>query len=199
MTQKGLLREKGSNEIIGITVFFSLEDPAAEYWIDKLGMTPMELGGLLAPTSVSDDRALKAALPERFDGDRGLYSANYFMLRQNEVLALHTLNQDELWFFHLGCAVRLHVFDPIERTYSVVTVGGDFDKGERLQAVAPHNQWFGAELVSPGYALVSCSLAPGFDPRDSRRPTAEQLAELKRMFPRQEAILDRLTGVTPAR
>jgi hypothetical protein len=165
----------------------------ADYWIEKLKMTPTGVGGQLAPTFVSDESLLSAALPERIHGDRRLYSANYFLLRENEILSLHTLNQDELWYFHLGSAVRLHIFQMTARTYSTVTVGGDFDKGERLQAVAPHNHWFGAELVRPGYTLVSCSLSPGFDHRDSSLPTARQLAELKKAFPLQVGIIDRLT------
>jgi hypothetical protein len=57
---------------------------------------------------------------------------------------------------------------------------------------SPHNQWFGGELLGPGYALVSSSLGPGYDPRDSCTPSADQIAALKAAYPAQAQIIDEL-------
>lgn len=62
-----------------------------------------------------------------------------------------------------------------------------------LHAIAPHNQWFGGELLGPGYALVSSSLGPGYDPRDSSTPSADQIAALKAAYPAQAQIIDQLS------
>lgn len=132
-----------------------------------------------------------ASLPERFAGDRHFYSTNYYLLKAGELLRLHALNQDEQWFYHQGSAVRLHIFSP-DGGYSTIDIGADLDQGQVPQAVAPHNHWFGAELLGPGYVLVSCSLAPGYDPRDSFNPTAEQLAALKQAFPAQADLIQKL-------
>jgi uncharacterized protein len=199
VTQKGLLRKKGGTEIIGITVCFSRRFPAAaqeaDDLIERLGLTPTGVGGHFAPGPGSEDTALRSALPERFVGDRYFFSTNYYLLKQGERLRLHALNQDEQWFYHQGSAVRLHIFS-LDGVYSTIDVGADLNQGQVLHAVAPHNHWFGAELLGPGYVLVSCSLAPGYDRRDSFNPTVDQLAALKQVFPAQVDLLQRLA---PAR
>lgn len=168
-TQKGLLRKLGGQDIIGITVCFSERypeaDSAAEQLIAKLKMVPTGIGGYLAPGPGGSANIIDAALPERYKGDRKNYSINYYLLKEGEVLRMHSLNQDEQWFFHQGSAIALHMFG--EQGYQSVIVGADLDQGQTMQAVAPGQQWFGAELVVPGYTLVSCSLAPGWDKRDS--------------------------------
>nr|WP_315202225.1 cupin domain-containing protein [uncultured Flavobacterium sp.] len=195
VTQKGLLRKKGGNEIIGITVCFSKRFPnannEADQLIEKLKMFPTGIGGYLAHGPESDLTISKEALPERFDGDRKAYSTNYFLLKEGEVLKIHALNQDEQWFFHQGSAIRLHIFSD-DGVYSTVTFGSDLDQNQFLLGVAPHNHWFGAELLGPGYALSSCSLAPAWDKSDSFLPTAEQIEILKQKFPEQLEIINKL-------
>ncbi|MEY8688882.1 MAG: cupin domain-containing protein [Leptothrix sp. (in: b-proteobacteria)] len=195
VTQKGLLRKKGGHEIIGITVCFSRRFPAADQEADdlirKLKLVPTSVGGHFTSGPGSTDQVLSAALPERFVGDRRHYSTNYYLLRQGELLRLHALHQDEQWFYHRGSAVRLHIFSP-EGVYSSIDIGADLDQGQVLQAAAPHDHWFGAELLGPGYVLVSCSLAPGYDPRDSVNPTTGQLAALKQACPTQAELIQRL-------
>ncbi len=195
VTQKGLLRKKGGTEIIGITVCFSKRFPAADKEADdliqKLELTPTGVGGHFAPGPGCGEVVRSASLPGRFAGDRHFYSTNYFLLKEGELLRLHALNQDEQWFYHQGSAVRLHIFPP-DGTYSTIDIGADLDQGQVLHAVAPHNHWFGAELLGPGYVLVSCSLAPGYDPRDTFNPTADQLADLKQAFPAQADLIRKL-------
>ena len=193
VTQKGLLRREDTDEIIGITVCFSERYPAdeADQLIEQLSLTPVPVGGHFAPGPCGAETLLAAGLPERFVGDRRLYTSNFYLLKAGEVLRLHTLNQDEQWYFHRGSAVRLHIFSD-DNTYSSVDIGEDVDQGQVLHAIAPHDQWFGGELLGPGFALVSCSLAPGYDARDSSTATPEQIEALKGVFPQQAAILDRL-------
>jgi hypothetical protein len=201
ITQKGLLREKGGTRIIGITVCFALEFPeqdsaaldrghAMKERIRQLRLEHIDLGGYFAPGHASGEVTAGHALPDRFEGDRGHYSSNYYLLPEGEVLKLHRLNQDEVWYFHEGSPIRLHVF-PDEGEYRSVLIGNHPE--EALQANAPHGCWFGAELVAPGYALASCSLAPAWDSRDSKVPSHDDLAALERRFPEQSAILEHLT------
>ena len=196
VTQKGLLRKKGGTEIIGITVCFSKRFPnpeeEANKIIETLKMQEIELGGYFAPGFTSDMTLLESSLPERFQGDRQAYSTNYYLLKEPQVLALHSLNQDEQWFFHQGSAIKIHIFEK-NGTYSSIVLGSDITEGQSLQGIAPHNSWFGAELMGPGYALSSCSLAPSWDERDSFKPSSDDIAELKRAFPDQVDIINRLT------
>ncbi len=197
VTQKGLLRKKGGTEIIGITVCFSKRYPygsqEADDLISRLKMTPTSVGGHFAAGPGAGDGVLRAALPERFVGDRRFYSSNYFLLKEGEVLRLHSLNQDEQWFYHQGSAIRLHIFE--DSGYRTVDLGSDLDQGQVFQSFAPHNTWFGAELLGPAYVLVSCSLAPAWDARDSANPNPDQVADLKARFPDQAELIARLAPV----
>ena len=82
----------------------------AEDWIKRLDMSPASVGGWFAPALVSNEDIAGSALPPRFGVDHPLYSSNWYLLEAGEVLQLHALKQDELWFFHLGTPIRLHVF-----------------------------------------------------------------------------------------
>ncbi|MBY0240464.1 MAG: cupin domain-containing protein [Burkholderiaceae bacterium] len=192
VTQKGLLRQPGTGDVIGITVCFALQD-SADDWITKLNLTPIELGGYFAPVATAGESTLKFALPDRFNGDRRLYSTNYYLLRDPQVLQLHSLNQDEQWFYHAGNPIRLHCFTPDGR-YLVTDVGADPSRGQALQAVAPHGSWFGGEILEGGYGLFGCSLAPGWEAADPALPTAQQLARLKADFPAQAEVISRLSA-----
>lgn len=195
ITQKGLLRKKGGTDIIGITVCFSKRFPDAEKeadtFIKKLNMVPTGIGGYITPGPECDLIIPKDALPSRFDGSRGAYSMNYFLLKEGDILRLHSLNQDEQWFFHQGSAIKIHAFSQ-QGVYSTFTLGSDMEQGQFFQGVAEHSRWFGAELLGPGYVLVSCSLAPAWDKKDSFLPSPEQIETLKDIFPDQVTIIDLL-------
>lgn len=196
VTQKGLLRQRDTGDIIGITVCFALaaDLSTADYLINKLGMMPSGVGGYIALTAGSEGFIDQASLPPGMVGDRRFYSRNYYLLKGDDVLSLHRLEQDEQWYHHSGDSVKLHIF-PDDANYWSVTVGRQLAAGEELQGLAPGQHWFGGELVTPGtYSLSSCSLAPGFDPRDTRLPMAADVADLKRRFPEQASLLDRLSG-----
>ncbi|WP_281231812.1 cupin domain-containing protein [Flavobacterium gelatinilyticum] len=195
VTQKGLLRKKDGNEIIGITVCFSKRFPNADKEADELirnlNMVPTGIGGYLAHGPISSIILPKEALPECFGGPRKAYSTNYFLLKKDEVLKIHALNQDEQWFFHQGSAIKLHIFSE-DGVYSSITFGNRIDQEQFLMGAAPHSHWFGAEVIGSGYSLSSCSLAPAWDKDDSFLPDAGKIEELKRKFPKQVDIIERL-------
>lgn len=140
----------------------------AEYYIHKIGLEEKEgLEGYIKETTKSDLLLLNDSLPERFTGDRNAYSMNYFLLKEGQKLKLHTLNQDEQWFYHAGGAIRITYFFEEEEDKITIEIGPDLEKGQLFQASIPHNSWFEAEISEGEFCLVSCSLAPGFDPRDS--------------------------------
>ncbi|MCZ9882917.1 cupin domain-containing protein [Arthrobacter sp. B2a2-09] len=176
---------------------------SAEDWIKRLDMSPASVGGWFAPALVSNEDIAGSALPPRFGVDHPLYSSNWYLLQAGEVLQLHALKQDELWFFHVGTPISLHVFsqdpDPSDPGYSVAgyseaVFGPDPEAGETLQGVAPHSTWFGAELAGPGFALVSCSLSPGYERSDSEKPTREDIEALVSRFPEHAALILRLAA-----
>jgi len=162
--------------------------------IQKLKLTQSPIGGFFKSTSVSTEKI--SNLPKRFIGERNIYSSNYYLLPKNQILELHKLNQDELWFFHSGSTICIHIFPPHEKYYRVYIGGNINNTEESLNGVVPHNVWFGAELIGPDYGLVSCSLSPGFDPRDSFLPSADDIINLKKEFPSNVDIINLLTSTT---
>lgn len=90
-------------------------------------------------------------------------SAIFFLLKAGQVSELHMLPTDELWHFHMGCAIRMLQLWP-DGTGRVVKIGPDVSSGESPQVAVPGGVWQGARLEAEyGYALVSCTMAPPFE------------------------------------
>jgi AGZA family xanthine/uracil permease-like MFS transporter len=86
--------------------------------------------------------------------------------------------------------VTIHVIDP-EGNYSTTLVGRDLRAGEVPQAVVKAGCLFGATLNDTrSYALVGCTVAPGFDFADFEMPGREELC---RLYPRHRQVIERLT------
>ena len=76
-------------------------------------------------------------------------------------------------------------------TLTEFTLGGDLDAGQAPQGAVPAGHWFGAALASPDtYALVGCTVAPGFEFADLELARREALIAA---FPQHAALIERLT------
>lgn len=196
VTQKGLWKNN-AGDIAGITVCFSLDKKRmAPYWIERLKMRQIDLGGWFAEGTQSKELLPTSSLAERFKGEHRLYSTNYFLLDGDQTLELHSLNQDEIWYHHDGYPIRLHIFSMTEDgekgQYRSIVLQQQ-SKEDLLQCVVPHNTWFGAELVDRGFALASCSLSPSWTSNDSILPDDATLEKLREEFPEQRDIIQRLS------
>jgi len=155
----------------------------AHEWIAALRLTKHPEGGYYRETYRSPTTV---ELPV-FAGARAVSTAIYFLLPATEFSALHRIKSDELWHFYAGQVVTIHVITAAGR-YSTLMLGP-----ESPQAVVPAGCWFGATVASE-YALVGCTVAPGFDFSDfeiAARPA------LLAAFPQHRPIIERLTK--PAR
>lgn len=113
-----------------------------------------------------------------------------FLLTSEEFSAFHKVNQDEAWHFYLGSTILLHMISP-EGDYSKVIIGNNFDQEETPQFVVPAQHWFAAELQDSGdFALVGCTVAPGFDFKDFELAKRDQL---QNKFPEQADLISKLT------
>ena len=164
----------------------------AQRWIDDLKLTRHPEGGWFRETYRSAEVVAGPHLPARFGGDRAFATAIYFLLRGEELSALHRIKQDEVWHFYDGSPLTVHVLDAAG-AYSALRLGRD-PAGKALpQAVAPAGCWFGATVDDPqSYALVGCTVAPGFDFADFEMPGRDELC---RRFPQHRALIERLTRV----
>jgi len=163
----------------------------AAFWIARLGLRPHPEGGFFRETYRAADTLAPAALPSRFDGPRAASTAIYFLLTHDSFSALHRIRSDELWHFYAGDALLLSALDPATGACTATRLGADPARGETFQAVVPAGAWFGAEVAAPGsFALVGCTVAPGFEFADFE--LAERRTLLDR-HPAARAVIERLT------
>ena len=50
-------------------------------------------------------------LSVEFEGKRLLYTSIYFLLTSNDVSHFHRLQSDELWYYHGGSPLSVHMID----------------------------------------------------------------------------------------
>ncbi|MEI6846478.1 MAG: cupin domain-containing protein [Chlorobiaceae bacterium] len=163
----------------------------AEFWINHLQLAPHPEGGYYRET-YRNGKSYQFTENLHFKGARSYATSIYFLLKNSERSVLHRIHSDELWFFHSGNPLNVHVFHETEAPSSF-TLGPSPDEGQVLQSVVPAESWFGASLENPeyeSYALVSCVVAPGFDFRDF---TFADRNSLIKKFPDSVPIIERLT------
>jgi predicted cupin superfamily sugar epimerase len=162
----------------------------ARYWITHLALKPHPEGGFYRETYRCREGIAREHLPERFAGDRSFSTAVYFLLAGDDFSAFHRIRQDEVWHFYDGSTLVVHVIDP-QGAYTALKLGRHPERGGALQAVVPAGCVFGAALADPrSYALVGCTVAPGFDFADLEIPGR---SELLSRYPQHRAIIECLT------
>lgn len=118
----------------------------------------------------------------------------YFLLPQGHVSRLHRIDADEGWHLYSGGPLEIYEFDEADPgdALRVTTLGTDLARGERPQHVVPAGRWFGAACATgTDYALVGCSVAPGFE---FARFELGNRSELETRFAQHRALIRRLTA-----
>ena len=165
-------------------------DKNAQYWIDRLSLSPHPEGGYYRVTYQSVLTIVQDALPSAFHGNRSASTAIYFLLAQKDFSAFHRIASDELWHFYAGSALVVYVIDP-EGNYSELHLGDVFEAGEVFQAVVKAGCWFASRLKNPaGFALVGCTVAPGFDFADFEMA---KRSDLVATYPKHRKLIEELT------
>jgi predicted cupin superfamily sugar epimerase len=131
----------------------------------KLEPHPKE-GGHFRETYRASELIEVSALPARYGSARAHSTAIYYLLTQGTFSALHRLDSDEIFHFYLG--------DPVEMLQlmadgsgQTIVLGPDLLKGQHVQVNVPRGVWQGSRLVPGGrFALLGCTVAPGFDYAD---------------------------------
>ena len=158
----------------------------ANYWIETLELSAHQEGGFYR-------QMLKAAsaYPEKTasGGERALYTSIYFLLTEDNPSRFHRLTADEVWYFHEGAPLTIHLIHPDGR-YEQIELGRDIEAGQHLQAVVPKNVIFGSSVASD-FALVSCMVAPGFEYEDFE---LFKRADLLTTYPDHAQIITQLTA-----
>jgi len=168
-------------------------EETADQIIRRLGLSPHPEGGYYAETFRSTERV---TLP---DGRiRAAGTAIYFLLPEGSFSAFHRVAADEVWHHYGGLPLELVTISPDGGLLRTL-LGRDLASGERPQHVVPAGHWQGARPMVPtsstgkagvvgngeagstggdGFALVGCTVSPGFDFEDFDMPGRVELAAL---------------------
>jgi len=154
----------------------------AQKWIDRLQMQPHPEGGYYRETYQSPDSIPKL--------DRRYSTAIYYLLLEDAFSAFHRIKSDEMWHFYTGETLEIAVLSP-EGSLEIHRLGPHWEQGDRFQLVVPANYWFASRMADPTtYALVGCTVSPGFDFRDFEMADRKSLLS---EYPQYETIIHQLT------
>lgn len=133
------------------------------------------------------------AAPAAYPDGRPAGTAILYLITRDGFSALHRLRMDEVWHFYAGDAVRLVELDPATGQAGAVRLGADPLAGQQPQHVVRAGVWQGARLAGQngrGWALLGCTLVPGWDQRDFAMVNRRDLLA---QFPQAEADIVALT------
>ncbi|MFC0470111.1 cupin domain-containing protein [Halalkalibacter kiskunsagensis] len=157
----------------------------ADYWIQHLNLEAHPEGGFFKRSFRSDEEIQSKA--------RMLYTSIYFLLRTGDVSHFHRLQSDELWYFHAGSSLSVHIIHE-NGEYEEARLGLNLDKGEVPQVLVPKNAIFGSSLSGQGtFSLVGCMVSPGFEYEDFELFTQK---ELLKDYPQHEEIIKKMAYET---
>jgi predicted cupin superfamily sugar epimerase len=158
-------------------------NPQAAALVRRLGLKPHPEGGWYKETHRSPTLVQTVE-----HGRRAAFTSILYLLEHPAVSRLHRLDAEELWSWHDGAALDVHVFSQGKRRQTHRLGGAP---SEAFQIVVPAGCWFGAEVVSPGaFCLVGCVVAPGFEFRTFE---IADRARLLTEYPQEIEIVERLT------
>lgn len=158
--------------------------------IKSLDLQPHPEGGYYKETYRSEGIINTDSLDKNYSGERNYSTSIYFLLTSEDFSAFHKINQDEIWYFHEGSSIQLHTISE-DGNHQQFTIGNDITKNESPQLIVPGNHWFAAKVNNvDSYALVSCSVSPGFDFSDFILPTRKELNDL---FPQHKKLISEFT------
>ena len=158
--------------------------------IEILGLEPLDQeGGFFRQVYKSQGRIPRSALPFH-RSDHAYATSIYYLVTPESFSKLHRLPQDEIFHFYMGDPVEMLQLEKGKPAVHV-TIGTDLAQGQRPQVVAPGNVWQGTRLLPGGkWALLGCTVSPGFEFEDFEIKTREQLREL---FPEYAELVDKFT------
>lgn len=174
-----------ANRIRIISYYFAPMNKINQY-IRTLELQPHIEGGHYKET-------YKSGLESGFAGFKGTRSVStgiYFLLAEGEFSAFHRIKSDEMWHFYDGDPLSIYIIT-VSGDLMVVKLGLDLAHGQQPQAVVPAGCWFASRVESPGqFALVGCTVAPGFDFQDFEMAKREELVG---DYPQHTKIINELT------
>jgi predicted cupin superfamily sugar epimerase len=156
--------------------------------IKTLNLSPLpEEGGLFSETFRS-----RYTVRVKYDGkevSRAAGTCIYYLVTPDDFSALHKVQGEEIFHFYLG--------DPVEMVQlqddgpKKIIIGNDLESGHRPQVIVPAGVWQGTRLSEGGkFALLGCTVNPGFEYEDFSIAGREELTKL---YPSSKVEIERYT------
>lgn len=151
---------------------------------------PREGGWFVRTYEAEDVLAPHSFLDGRYDSPRRTATAIYYLLEPGTFSEMHVLKSDEIFHHYAGDAVEmLQLFE--DGSSARVVIGKDLAAGERPQVVVKRGVWQGSRLLREGgWALLGCTVSPGFEFEDYASATREELCA---KWPNEREAITRLT------
>jgi hypothetical protein len=166
-----------------------LNHQTAAFWIETLGLQAHPEGGFFRETYRSSGVVPKAALSDKFGGNRNISTAIYFLLRSQDRSVFHRIQSDEMWHFYDGAPLTIYMLD--ENGLTTFYLGRNPATGELPQIVIPAGKWFAAKVDREDtFTLAGCTVAPGFDFAEFEMAKRD---DLLKTFPDHRYIIEKLT------
>ncbi|MCH6266892.1 cupin domain-containing protein [Neobacillus citreus] len=157
--------------------------------VKNLGLEHHPEGGYYKRTFESSEQISDQELTVNYNEKRKLYTSIYFVLTSDEVSHFHRLKSDELWYFHGGSSLTIHIIHE-NGEYEEIRLGLNFNNGEVPQALVPKNAIFGSSVMEKETcSLVGCMVSPGFDFQDFELFTQDELLQ---KYPQHREIILKL-------
>jgi len=167
--------------------------PTPAQLVRQLRLVPHPEGGHYRETH----RCAQTVVREDSGFTRSASTAIYYLLSDGAYSAWHRIQSDEVWHFYAGSALDIHTLDA-EGRLATFRLGSPFgmERAEDdtaaadFQVIVAAGLWLAAELVQPqSYALVGCTVAPGFEFSEFE---LADTAKLQATWPRHAEIIGRL-------
>jgi len=163
----------------------------AKEYIKKLQLKPHPEGGYYKELYRAGELILPDHLPTRFKSSRTFSTSIYFLLEGKQISTFHRLKADELWHFYDGSTLIIYIIDESGELRKL-KLGSNVEDGEMFQVQIKNNNWFGAELLDKSsYALIGCTVSPGFEFEDFE---LGDKIELSKKYPEHKNIILKLTS-----
>lgn len=107
-------------------------------------------------------RSSGTVIPEDNRGPRSALTTIYFLLTDDEVSRWHRVRSDEVWHVYEGGPLEVLSLDLTTKQFVVHQLGAVDDEDARPVCVIEAGRWQAARTLGP-YALVGCTVGPGFD------------------------------------
>jgi predicted cupin superfamily sugar epimerase len=135
--------------------------PRAAELVTLLSLQPHPEGGWYREVYRSSDAVFRDGSP------RVAMTTIYYLLAAGERSRWHVVTLDEVWHFHEGEPLELLTCDPARGIVEPLLLGPAAAAGARPQQVVRRDVWQAARPLG-AYALVGCTVGPGFDFADFR-------------------------------